>query len=265
MLIVNYLIVGACTCMKRLLAAASGLLVGGFLFHRFGFDSHGLLYGWQWYQGAVVLASVGLAGVFPEAWLSATIALGIAPTLVFCYEIVYRHPAESMWPVVLPLLCLLSFPAPLIGAGVGKLFMRIRSPREVYFIVLTGALIIGILLPNLQDLCLRRVETVTVPSVLKQIYEAEMIYSARQPEGNVICDGSLLPGEAGKLAWHHADNSMITYLVVDFYTISLACPNEINPRTFRLTADSNEGHIRAPHLSMDMNGKLTSGQPLQRN
>ena len=47
-------------------------------------------------------------------------------------------------------------------------------------------LIIGTFLPNLQNLWLRRVETVTVPRLLKQIYEAETTYSARQPEGNFI-------------------------------------------------------------------------------
>jgi hypothetical protein len=241
--------------MKRLLATASGLCVGGFLFHRFGFDNHRLLYGWQWYQGAVVLAAIGLGGVFPEAWLSAAIALAIAPSLVFCYEIVYLHPAESLWPVVLPLVFLLSFPAPLIGSSIAKLLLR-RLPGAVYLVVLTGALMIGVLLPNFENLWLRRVETVTVPRLLKQIYEAEMVYSARQPEGNFICDGTLLPGAAGKLGWHPGDSSMITYLVVDFYRISLNCPNEINPRSFRLTADSNEGYIPAPRLSMDMNGNL---------
>jgi hypothetical protein len=43
-----------------------------------------------------------------------------------------------------------------------------------------------------------------------------MIYSARQPEANFICDGTLLPGPAGKLGWQHEDSSMITYLVVEF-------------------------------------------------
>jgi hypothetical protein len=125
--------------MKRLLATASGLFVGGFLFHQFG-HNHGLLYGWQWYQAAVVLAAMGLAGMFPEAWLSAAIALGIAPSLIFCYEIVYLHPAESMWPVVLPLVLLLSFPAPLIGGGITRLLTQRRLPLEAYFVVLAAAL-----------------------------------------------------------------------------------------------------------------------------
>jgi hypothetical protein len=183
----------------------------------------------------------------------------------FCYEIVYLHPAESMWPVVLPLVLLLSFPAPLIASSITKLLTHIRLPQAVYPFVLAGALIMGILLPNLQNLWLRGVESVTVPRLLKQIYEAEMIYSASHPEANFVCDGTLLPGAAGKLGWQHGDSSMITYLVVDFYTIKLDCPNEISPRSFRLTADSNEGYIPAPHLSMDMNGKLIVTPAPSRN
>ncbi len=62
--------------MKTLLAFVSGLLAGGFLYHRFGFDGKNVqLYGWQWYQAAVLLIAIGLAGVFPEPWQSAAIAL----------------------------------------------------------------------------------------------------------------------------------------------------------------------------------------------
>jgi hypothetical protein len=58
------------------------------------------------------------------------------------------------------------------------------------------------------------------------------------------------------LGWHNGNSSINKFLVVDFYTIRLDCPDEINPRTFRLIADSNEGYIPAPRLSMDMNGQL---------
>ena len=43
--------------MTKLLGLVAGLVVGGFLFHRFGFDKvNALRYGWQWYQGTVLLA-----------------------------------------------------------------------------------------------------------------------------------------------------------------------------------------------------------------
>jgi hypothetical protein len=135
-----------------LLAIGSGLLFGGFLYHRFGFDNSGRLYGWRWYQGAVLLAAIGLAGIFPQTWLSTVIALSIAPTLIFCYEVAYLHPAESMWPVVLPLVFLLSFPTPIVGSTIGRLLSRIGLSRAVYFVALAGALILGVLLPDLQNL-----------------------------------------------------------------------------------------------------------------
>ena len=120
------------------------------MFHRFGFDNDGRLHGWHWYQMAVLLAAVGLAGIFPEAWQAATISLALAPTLVFCYAIVYLHPAESMWPVVLPMIFLFSFQAPIIGTSLTSSFLtHTRLPQVVYFLALAGALIIGVALPNL--------------------------------------------------------------------------------------------------------------------
>jgi hypothetical protein len=96
-----------------------------------------------------------------------------------------------------------------------------------------------------------------VPELLKQVYEAEMVYSARQLDGNLACDGTLLPGPAGKLGWVHGNNiTTKKYLVVDFYTISLDCPNQTNPRSFQLKAFSNEGYVDAPRLTMDETGRL---------
>jgi MFS family permease len=134
---------------KQLLGLLAGLVVGGFLFRRFGYGKdNDLLHGWQWYQGTVLLAGIALAGLIPEASLIATIALAIAPSLVFCYEVVYLHPAESMWPVVLPMLFLFSFPAPIIGSTIARLLVGTRFPRTVSLIALTSALVIGFLLPN---------------------------------------------------------------------------------------------------------------------
>jgi hypothetical protein len=89
---------------KKAFAFACGLLVGAFLFQRFGFDKNGELYGGKRYLGAALLASIGLAGIFPEARPISAIGLGLGPTLVFCIEVVILDPAESMWPVVLPFI-----------------------------------------------------------------------------------------------------------------------------------------------------------------
>jgi hypothetical protein len=183
--------------------------------------------GWKLYQVPALLGGIGLAGLFDEAWLVAVIGLGLAPTLIVGIE-VFRHPAESMWPIALPMVFFLGFPAPLIGGGISGLLTLTKVHRMV-----------------------------SMPRLLKQIYDAEIVYRAQRPEGSFACDGSLLPGAAGTLGWEHGDGSMIKkYLRVQYYTISLDCSNEMNPRGFAITASSNEGSIHVPVLSMNVTGKL---------
>ena len=247
----------------QVLAIACGLLIGAFLFERFGFDDNGLLTGWEWYVGAVLLAGIGLAGIFREAQFSAAFGLGLGPTVVFFIEVVVLHPAESMWPVVLPLVFLFSFPVPIIGSTISSLLLRTRVPRAVYLVTVASALLVAAFLPNLQNVQRQRLETKTVPRLLKEIHDAEITYSAGQPSGNFACDGTLLPGAAGKLEWDHANDSTLrNYLSVKYYTIRLDCLNDSYPRSFRLNASSHEGYIPAPDLSMDTTGKLVVG-PVQ--
>jgi hypothetical protein len=119
------------------------------------------------------------------------------------------------------------------------------------------ALVIGVFLPILTNPRRQRLETEKVPGLLKEIYDAEMVYSARQPERNFVCDGTQLPGMAGKLNWQPGNSASIRkYLIVDYYEISLDCPNQIKPHSFRASARSKNGYILAPHLSMDETGKL---------
>jgi hypothetical protein len=71
------------------------------LLHQFGFDNNrGQIHGWPWYQAAVLLGAIGLGAPFAEAKQSvaAALGLGLAPTLVFCFEVVYLHPAELSLP-----------------------------------------------------------------------------------------------------------------------------------------------------------------------
>jgi hypothetical protein len=249
---------------KRALAFASGLLIGGFLFRQFGYGKNGELYGWEWYLAAVLLAGIGLARMFPEARLSSAIGLGISPTLIESVEL-YRHPAESMWPIVLPMIFVFTFPVPLIASGMSALLTRTRLPRAVYFIALASALVIGALLPQIQNVLQQRLATRTVPGILKQVYDAEMTYRARQPDGKFACDGTLLPGAAGRFGWGPGNDPTIkNNLIVQYYSIGLDCLNEANPRSFRLRAASNDGHIPGPRLSIDEHGKLLT-EPVPPN
>jgi hypothetical protein len=241
---------------KKALAMAGGLLAGGFLYQRFGLHNSVDFSGWKLYQVPALLGGIGLAGLFDEAWLVAVIGLGLAPTLIVGIE-VFRHPAESMWPIALPMVFFLGFPAPLIGGGISGLLTLTKVHRMVSIVALTGALVIGALWPIIQNAKRQKLETETMPRLLKQIYDAEIVYRAQRPDGSFACDGSLLPGAAGTLGWEHGDGSMIKkYLRVQYYTISLDCSNEMNPRGFAITASSNEGSIHVPVLSMNVTGKL---------
>jgi hypothetical protein len=245
----------------RILAIAIGLVTGGFLYLRFGWDNNSALSSWEWYQGAALLAGIGLAGIFHEAWLSAAIGLVLAPILVETVQTglhLSRDPSCcNLWPIGLAAVFFFGLPAPLLGSGIGLLAVRGRLPRVAYFAPLVGALAIGMLLPNIQTAQRQRLETETIPSLLRQIYDAETSYRTSQPGGNFACDGALLPGSAGKLAWTHiGESSLKKYLMVQQFTIRLDCPNEIGSRDFQLRAFSHDVNYHASSFSMDETGRL---------
>jgi hypothetical protein len=249
---------------RKALAIASGFLAGGFLFLRFGWAKNGTLFGWEWYLGAALLEGIGVPGIFSEDQLSAAIGLGVAPTLIESVEI-YLHPYMSFWPIVLPLIFLFTFPAPLMGYGISRLLKRSQLPWMVYLVPLTGALAIGALLPNIQNTQRQTLETKTVPGLVRQIYSAEMLYSAHRTDGAFACDGTLLPGAVGNLGW--VQNGVLTnkkYLIIQHYTISLDCPNETTPRSFGVKAFLNDGHLPGASYSMDQTGKLVVEPPPQK-
>jgi hypothetical protein len=242
---------------KKDLAIASGLLAGGFLFLRFGWDNNAALAGWVWYQGAALLCGIGLAGIFPEAWLSAAIVLALAPTLTASVEVYLHIDPSDMWPIGLALILFFSFPTPFIGGCIGRLLSRTRLPRKAYFVALLSTLVIGALLPTIQNAQRQRLETKEVPGLIEQIYDAEMVYKSLQPDGNFACDGTLLPGTVGKLEWVHiGDSTTKKYLVIQNYTMSVDCPNEISPHSFAVRAFSHDAGVPAARYTMDETGKL---------
>jgi hypothetical protein len=164
------------TLPKKALAIASGLFAGGFLFLQFGWDNNAALTGWGWYEVAALLGGIGLAGIFPEARLSAAIGLATAPSLIYGAE--WIPVGDSMWPIGLVAIFFFSFPAVLIGSGIGWVLARTRLPRTVYFIALASALIIGALLPNIQNAQRQRLETETVPG-LPSLRKPPVITSVR--------------------------------------------------------------------------------------
>lgn len=248
----------------KALAIASGLLAGGFLFLRFNFERTSL-FGWEWYQAAALLGGIGLAGVFPGSRLSAAVGLGLGPFLIAsvqtCLEIFRDPTCCNLWPIGLVMVLFFGFPAPLIGVAIGRLLSRTRLPWFVYFVALAGSLLIGAALPDIENAQQRRLETEELPALMKRIYEAEMAYRARHPDKFFACDGTRLPG-VGKLPWSKLDWSKPDptkkMLIVKNYTVRLDCPNDISPRSFRVTAfPHNFADRDRPTFSIDETGKLT--------
>jgi hypothetical protein len=246
----------------RFLAFAGGLIVGGFLFYRFGWDDNTAFAAWGWYLSASFLAGVGLAGVFPATWRSAAAGLALGPVL-FETAVIAQHVARdstccNLWPIGLAAILFLSLPGPLLGGVIGVSLLRRKAlPAVTFPSAIAIALVIGGLLPHFQQASLRRLEKQTVPQLLREIHDAEMAYSASQPNGLFACEGTALPGAAGRLAWYPAHLSERTsFFTVGEYSVTLECLNDAQPRGFRLRAAPSYPAVRADRLSMDQSGVL---------
>lgn len=249
----------ACT---RVLAFVSGLIVGGFLFRSFGWDSNTAFSSWGWYLLAVLLAGIGLSGIFRAQWLIAGFGAALGPvvyeTAVLGQRLARDSTCCNLWPVSLVMVLSFSFPAPFLGGMIGALLMRWNQlPRPIIACALVAGLAIGALLPHFQEAQLHQLETQTVPQLLRQIHDAEMAYSASQPDGAFACDGRKLPSPAGKLAWNSAlPPGSKAYFIVGEYSVSLECRNDVQPRGFQLRAVPSYASVRANRLSMDQSGVL---------
>jgi hypothetical protein len=241
---------------RRGLAIAVGLLAGGFLYVQFGFGTRDNFSDWQWYQAAAFLTGAGLAGIFPEVWLSATIALVTAPTLAAaaqtCFQLVKDPTCCNLWPIGLAMVFFFGLPASLLGVGIGNRLARERLPRLVHAATLAGGVLLAALLPHIRYTEQLRLESKTIPGILHEIHDAEMAYSASQPDGSFTCDGTQLPGVAGRLGWKRSSNStrLRTSFSVQRYFIFLDCSNDVSPRGFLARA--------TPGFSIDQTGKLVA-------
>jgi hypothetical protein len=76
------------------------------------------------------------------------------------------------------------------------------------------ALAIGGFLPHFERAGLHRLETQTIPQLQRRIHDAEMTYSASQPDRAFACDGRMPPGPAWRLKWSSAiPSSNTTYFI----------------------------------------------------
>ncbi|HUS06018.1 MAG TPA: hypothetical protein VMZ52_06980 [Bryobacteraceae bacterium] len=252
------LMAGVGVSSTKLLAIAGGLAVGVFLFFLYYPLQGSSFWGLQWYQSALLLAGIGVAGAFAAAWPWAVFGLSTAGFVgagVQTYLDISKDPrCCNIWPIGLVLWLILGFPAPWLGGAIVRGLRGARIPRFLYVAVLTGALVIGASLPRIQKAEYDRLETQSIPSLLKRIYAAEMAYRATRPDTTFACDGTQLP-EVGKAGWSHTTGQTINnLLIVQDYSVSLDCPNYTSPHSFRVTAFSRTQ--RGPTFSIDETGQL---------
>lgn len=213
------------------------------------------LWGVGWYEAALLLIGLGFGGLFPAAWLNATLSTALAPCLVVgvqtCVEIFRDPTCCNLWPIGLVMWLFLGLPAPLVGGALGHLINRTWAPRLLYLISLVGGLGLGASLPLIRQNEYRRLETEEIPAILRRLYEAETSYSVKRADKGFACDGWQLP-EAGKLGWKYRAD----FMVVQDYTIRLDCPDEASPHSFRITAFSRELTRTRPSYLIDQTGRL---------
>jgi hypothetical protein len=263
---------------KKVLAIASGFVIGGFLFYRF----QGLELQLS-YQAVLLLGGFGLGGVFPAVRFWGPFGMSAAPLLIVCVQIpflVYGAPnreallsldaaADALF--LLALVSAFTFPAPLIGWAISLLLRRKRIPQFFYLAVLAITLPAGAVLPGI---AFRHEVEAPMLALLRRVYQAEMSYRAGRPDGAFTCNGTELPGVGG-LGWSNpgegsgtqkfAESRGVRWHVTnqnnfasqDDINLILDCPDDVSPHGFRATAFSFLFQGAAPTFSIDETGKLT--------
>jgi len=249
----------------KMLAIASGLVAGAFLFFRYYQQNPGVFgsYTWngQWYQAALLLCGLGLAGVFPAAWLWATVSLSLGAYLGTCLQgyLANSYGSHIPWSPFLEALIFqgpVSLPAPLIGGASGRLLNRARMPRFFYFALLTTGFALGGFLPAIDKVQRHRIETQELPAILRRIYQAEMAYSASRPDRSFMCD---VTGFSKVGGWRAGDQPW--YIGQRQYDVGFGC-DDLDSHSFWVTAYSLP-YGTAQHFAMyiDDTGELLAGQP----
>ena len=149
--------------LTKLGAIASGLVAGGFLFFQYSrLLSHNF---WEltWYEAALLFIGLGLAGLFPRAWLSAVLSTAVAAFLGVGFQIysdLSRNPkCCNLWPLAFVMWLFLGIPAPLFGGVVGYLMSARRVSRLFFLSLLAVGLGIGLGLPLIQQNEYRHIES----------------------------------------------------------------------------------------------------------
>jgi hypothetical protein len=137
------------------IAAASGFLVGGFLFLRcINKDAFSGWAGWDCYQASAFLATIGLAGIFPAARLQAVFSVAVGPFVVSVVELLVSVSNDpsccNLWPFGLAMALVFGFPAPIVAGLIGHFIGPSRMHRTLYFAALAAGLVVALLAPAIR-------------------------------------------------------------------------------------------------------------------
>jgi len=139
----------------KLSAIASGLVTGGFLFFQYSRLSTHNFWALTWYEAALLLVGLGLAGLFPRAWLGAVLGMALVEFLGVGFQIysdLSRNPkCCNLWPLAFVMWLFLGIPAPLFGGVIGYLISARRVSRLFFVSLLAAGLGIGLGLPLSQQ------------------------------------------------------------------------------------------------------------------
>ena len=180
--------------LTKLCAIVSGLAAGGFLFFRYSRLLTHNFSALTWYEAALLFTGLGLAGLYPRAWLGAVLSTALAVFLGVRFQVyldLSRNPkCCNLWPLAFVMWFFLGLPAPLIGGVIGYTISFKRVPRLLFLILLASGLGIGLCLPLTQQNGYRRIGTKEIPALLARIYEAEISYNAKRADKSFNAAGT---------------------------------------------------------------------------
>ena len=172
----------------------------------FGYSGHSS-WGWQGYAAALVLAGLGLAGLFPSKWRRVAVSLSLGWILSqfvpdFWREVnaPFRHmvPLPILLPFFeLPVFAFFSFPPAFVGSFAGRRLSQTRAPRLLYVVSMLAAVAIAGALPVIDRSIRRRLEISELPALLQNIHRAEMAFHSSDPDDGFTCDPAALPSIGG--------------------------------------------------------------------
>ncbi|WP_058187199.1 hypothetical protein [Terracidiphilus gabretensis] len=269
----------------RFFAIASGFILGGLLYAGY-WEIMLLERRWQYGAIFVLLTALGLGWLFPRHWRSAASTTVLSPFLLaspFLGFVLFMGWADSgalsalgglgEWLGLFALILAGALLSAWIGSRIARRLSGSRAARFlglVPIVAVFGAVTAIAYTRWVHQADLKRHESELkrdaikeVPDLMHRVYQAEIAYSAGQPDKAFTCDGRQLSKIPG-LDWTFNPNSY-SYYQIEPYTIGLYCAQESRPHGFCLTAFPWDRTHPGPAFWMDEKGKLVEGDTAKAN